>query len=165
VPNFSESLPELFEKINKEDDEAKKIALLTGYKFQQTIQTLLQSAYGPYTWALPEGRPPFRENQDPYGMGTPLDREIRKFVYLFEESGRKIQQNIKRESVFIEMLENLHPSESELILQAKEGNIIGVPHELVYKAFPGLVGPPPEKPKPAPKKKKAAAKKKKKTNE
>jgi hypothetical protein len=96
-------------------------------------------------------------------MGTPLDREIRKFVYLFEESGRKIQQNIKRESVFIEMLENLHPSESELILQAKEGNIIGVPHELVHKAFPGLVGPPPEKPKAAPKKKKAA--KKKKTNE
>lgn len=165
MPNFGENLPELFEKVNKAESEDEKIALLQGYKQQATLQTILQSAYGRFTWALPEGRPPFRESDLPYGMGGLLDREIRKFVYFFNEHPRKIEKVSQRESVFIQMLENLHPSESEVVLQAKEGDVIGAPHALVHKAFPGLVEAPPEPKKPA--KKKAAKKKatKKKTDE
>lgn len=159
MPNFTENLPELFEKVNKAEKEEEKVALLRGYRQQATLQTILQSAYGRFTWAMPAGRPPFRESDLPYGMGAVLDREIRKFVYFFNEHPRKIQKNSQRESVFIEVLENLHPSESEVVLQAKEGDVIGVPHALAHKAFPELVGPAPE-PKVEPKKKKKPAKRK-----
>jgi len=143
VPNFTENLPELFERINKAETEDEKVTLLRGYKQQTTLHTILQSAYGNLTWALPVGRPPFRESELPYGFGGLLDREIRKFVYFFNEHPRKITKTTQRESVFIQLLENLHPSESEIVLQAKEGDIIGVSHDIVYKAFPVLVPPAP----------------------
>ena len=164
MPNFTESLPELFEKVSKTKGWEEKLALLRGHPRQQVLQTICQGAYHEgMTWGLPEGIPPFKESAEPYGM-TPsmLEREVRKLPYLITEHPQFTPEKTRREKIYIDMLEQLHPSEASIINQMKAGEIFGVPHDLVFEAWPNLVTPPPEKPKPvkaAPKKKKKKSKK------
>lgn len=148
MPNYSESLPELFERVGKEKSRKRKIEMLQAYQNQQTLQTILQGTYHPdRVWALPEGAPPYKKEDNPYGT-TPsvLDREIRKLPYLLQGHPRMAANRTKRESIFIDMLEVMHPSESELLIQMKDGKIDcnGMTQKLVAEAFPGLV-PMPEK--------------------
>lgn len=158
MPNFSQSLPELFEKVSKTKDRNEKLALLRAYPRQEVLQTICQGTYhSDMKWALPEGVPPFKESNEPYGM-TPsmLEREIRKLPYLLVGHPRCSPENLRREKIYIDMLERLHPSESAIMIQMKNGELLGVPHDLVCEAWPTLVTDPPAKA--APKKKKKSKK-------
>lgn len=66
---------------------------------------------------LPDGAPPYRENANPIGM-TPaiFQQEIMKF-YVF---CRKDLTPMKRETLFIQLLESLHPSEAKILIAIKD---------------------------------------------
>lgn len=146
MPNFSESLPELFSRIDKEKSKNKKIDMLRKAD-SQALQTVLQGAYHPkIVWALPSGAPPYKKEDSPYGLcPSVLEREIRKLPYLVQ-GATMIKEKIRRERLFIDMLEALHPTESELLIQMKDKDIKcnGLTQLLVHEAFPALV-PKPEK--------------------
>ena len=149
MPNYSESLPELIEKVTKAKTKDEKIALLRGYSKSQALHTVLQGAFHPdITWELPEGAPPYKKYDSEYGLAPSiLDREIRKLVYFTPRAGKLINSRLKREQIFVTMLESMHPSESELIIQMKDKQLNGLTARLVWEAFPFLI---PEPPKPEP---------------
>ena len=61
MPNYSESLPELFGRVSKAETTDEKIALLRGHKNTQALHTILQGAFHPdIVWELPEGSPPYK---------------------------------------------------------------------------------------------------------
>ena len=157
MPNYSESLPELISRVKKAKNKQSKIDTLRSYKNTQVLHTILQGAYHPnVAWELPEGAPPYKKDDSDYGLSPSiLDREIRKLVYFTSFSGQLIQKPMKREEIFINMLECMHPSESELIIQMKDKNIDGLDARLVWEAFPNLIPEPP-----APVKRKVSKKKK-----
>lgn len=66
---------------------------------------------------LPEGDPPFKPNVNPIGM-TPaiFQQEIQKW-YVF---CRKDISNTKRETMFVQLLEAMHPSEAKILLAIKD---------------------------------------------
>lgn len=66
---------------------------------------------------LPEGEPPFRPNPNPIGM-TPaiFQQEINKF-YVF---CRADLTAAKRETIFVQLLEAIHPSEAKVLLAIKD---------------------------------------------
>ena len=71
------------------------------------LQTVLKYGLDPkIKWALPEGAPPYKECQalDIEGM---LYSEARR-LYLFVEGGNQNLTKLKREMLFINMLESLH---------------------------------------------------------
>lgn len=162
MPNYTESLPELFKRVSeaKTNDEKKRILR---EKDSKHLQTVLQGAFHPnIVWELPEGQVPYKKDDGAYGVNPSiLEREIRKFPYFVSGAfGSKLIQNkMKRENIFIQMLESIHPTESELIIQMKDKNIKcdGLTARLVWEIFPDLI---PEPPKPVVKKKKPAKKKK-----
>lgn len=66
---------------------------------------------------LPEGEPPFKPNPNPIGM-TPaiFQQEINK-LYVFCRADLK---PAKRETIFVQLLEAIHPSEAKVLLAIKD---------------------------------------------
>jgi len=93
-------------------------ATITKYKDNGALRLIFEHAFDPdKKFFLPEGDPPFKEDAAPIGMSPAnLHMEARK-LYVF---CRADLNKLRRESLFIQLLENLHPYESKLILAIKD---------------------------------------------
>ena len=152
MPNYSESLPELFGRVSKAETKDEKIALLRAHKHTQALHTILQGAFHPdIVWELPEGSPPYKKDEGEYGINpSVLEREVRKLVYFTSRTGQLIVNKMKREEIFVSMLESIHPSEAELFIQMKDKKIDGLTARLVWEFMPGLIPEPAPEPAPEP---------------
>lgn len=113
------------------------------------LGTMFKHAFLPeYKFLLPEGDPPYKKAAEPLGM-TPsrFIQEVRKF-YLF---CRKDLTATKREQLFIQMLEGIHPDEAKIVIAVKDQTLTklypNITHEVVAKA--GFVPPPTQPTQPA----------------
>jgi len=106
-------LPEMLEEINEDPK-----LLETKYKGNSALKIVFEYAFLPEKkFELPEDEPPYRPDVAPIGMSPAiLTQELRRF-YVFL---RKDLKPIKREALFISLLESVHPSEAELIIAIKD---------------------------------------------
>jgi hypothetical protein len=106
-------LPEILEEINKDPK-----LLTTKFRGNSALRIVFEYAFLPEKkFLLPEDEPPYRPDAAPIGMSPAiLTQELRRF-YVFL---RKDLKSIKREALFISLLESVHPSEAELILAIKD---------------------------------------------
>lgn len=107
----------------------------------KTLKTILDYTFHPKVkWLLPEGKPPFEESRDPTKLlNTRLHMENKR-LSIFVENGKypNLRQN-RREQLFLEILENVHPKDAQLLLEAKDKNLKSykrITPEVVRKAFP-----------------------------
>jgi hypothetical protein len=103
------------------------------------LRTILKYAYDPnITWALPEGDPPYKPCEYPHQENM-LYQEIRR-LYLFLQGGNPNLKQLKRESMFIEVLQSVDPEDAKLLLAIKEKKLPykGLNSKLVQKAYPGI---------------------------
>ncbi len=132
---------EILEHVSKQRSAAKKVDALKEYRndaltailiwnFDETVQSL-----------LPEGEVPFNKNEVPVGTDhTSLRREW-KNLYHFIKGGNDKLSKTRRESMFIQMLEGLHPEEAGIICLVKDKNLetkYKLTQEQVAKAFPDI---------------------------
>jgi hypothetical protein len=97
-------------------------------------------------FVLPDGVPPYKEDTAPAHMSpTHLLAEVKR-LYVF---CREDLKPIKREQLFINLLESLHPSEAKIVLAVKDQDIPKkfkkITRKLVEDA--GFVPPLPKKEK------------------
>lgn len=105
-----------------------------------TLRTILTGAFDPgVKWLLPEGNPPYKPN-DLVDQQHRLFTETRK-LYLFVEGGNPNLKQLRREALFVELLETLDPEDSKLILAIKDKTLPypGVTIAIINTAFPGLI--------------------------
>ena len=104
-------------EILKEVNEDPKL-LSTVYKDNAALRYIFEYAFVPEKkFELPEGDPPYKQDAAPIGMSPAnLYQEVKKF-YVF---CRKDLKPIRRETLFIQLLENVHPDEAELLLAIKD---------------------------------------------
>lgn len=105
------------------------------------IKTILQAAFDPrIKWLLPEGEPPYKPN-DLVDQENVLIHDARKLVH-FVEGGNPGLKQLKRESMFVEMLESVAPADAKLLCAIKEKKLPwkGITAEIVAEAYPGLIG-------------------------
>ena len=139
-------LPELLTEINENPK------LLESMKGDSALTLLFQYAFEPAKkFLLPEGDPPFKPDAAPIGMSMGILRQELKRFYVF---CRADLPAVRREDLFIQLLEGVHPSEAELLLSVKDQTLTKkykkITHQLVYDL--GFVSvPPPEKTKKEPK--------------
>ena len=91
---------------------------------------------------LPEGIPPYRADDAPRGHENQrLNREYRKFQYFFKGPVGSQTQPMKRERMFIDLLESLHAKEAEVLVLAKDKKLKykGITGKLVSDAYTGLI--------------------------
>lgn len=115
--NKRETIPELLQHINDGDT----LELLKGYTTNESIKYIFGYGFIPKgKWLLPEGIPPYKEEAAPEGM-TPgnLWVESKKFQYFINPEVNVV----RREQLFIQLLESIHPTEAKLVIAIKDQNI------------------------------------------
>ena len=129
---------EILDKVSKLKTDQEKIIALQMHTCPALL-TVLQGAFDDrIKWALPEGSPPYKPNEAPETHNV-LHAEIRK-MYLFIEGGNPGLKQLRREALFIELLESVHPNDAKILLSIKEKKapVKGITKNIVQQAFPGL---------------------------
>ena len=120
---------EIFTQVNNAKDKPLKIEVLRKHD-SQGLRQILKAAFDPkIVFDVPEGIPPYMANEAPAGTDhTSLLDEVRK-LYLFIKGGSTIPK-IKKETLFIQMLEALHKDDAEVLINIKDKKL-----NLVYKGL------------------------------
>ena len=90
---------------------------------------------------VPEGDVPYEKNDVPVGTDHTSLRKEWKNLYHFVQGGNATLSTMRRESMFIQMLEGLHPSEAEIICLVKDKRLNSkykMTKSIVEKAFPDI---------------------------
>ena len=101
-------------------------------------KTILQYMFHPdVKFLLPEGAPPFKPSQ--FDEPNMLHAEARK-LYLFVEGGNNNLTSLRRESLFIDLLQSVSDKDAELLIAMKDKKspYKGLTKDVVYSAFPEL---------------------------
>ncbi len=132
-------LPHLvMEDFTKAKTKAEKIAVLRSNE-SWALKDILKGSLDPKVkWHLPEGAPPYQPSSHSEPMASIL-RENTKFRYFVRNNNINISQ-IKREQIFIGVLEAVHPKDAELVISMinKKSPVKGLTYKLVKEAFPDL---------------------------
>ena len=139
VGTGEETVHEIFTKINNAKDKPKKIEVLKRYDTPY-IRQLLKAAFDPkIKWILPEGTPPYIANEAPEGTEHTLLRNETRKLYLFLEGGDNTISKTRKETLFIQMLEGLHKTEAEVLINVKDKKLNkvykGLTEQLIKETF------------------------------
>lgn len=115
------TLPEIFKHVSELPATDRPDALRTIVGLVPNIGIVLQYTYDTrYVFDLPEGSPPYRKLNIPENWGyNRLPKELRKFKYFIKNETPNLAR-IKREQLFIDMLESLSEEEAELVIMIKD---------------------------------------------
>lgn len=139
------SISQILKEVSQiKDVEERKQALVANDSV--AIRTLLKLCYDQtIEWNLPLGPAPYKpcEVLDQEGR---LYQETRRMYLFLKGQGSPVEGNdgpsrIKRERLFIEMLETLDPQDASLILSIKDRKMPykGISKSFVGKVYPGLL--------------------------
>jgi hypothetical protein len=132
----------IFREVEKTSKKADKIRILHENS-SPTLKAILGYTYDPTVeWLLPDGIPPHKPMEEVQDAGITLGTASRQF-YLFVKGSTDTQKNLKqirREQLFIQLLESVDPDEVKILLGMKERKLPykGVTRKLVAEAFPNL---------------------------
>ena len=113
-------LHEILTKVNNAKDKPAKIAVLKKND-SVPLRQVIKGAFDPkIKWDLPEGTPPYKENDAPAGTEhTTLHQEARRLWHFVEGADQKLSKS-KKETMFIQMLEGLHKDDAKLLVAVKD---------------------------------------------
>jgi len=161
---------EVLDLVSKQRSKAKKIEVLKKYEHVSLKATLIWNFDESIISMLPEGEVPYSgfEDQassngtlstkiteevrrmhemDSFSMGssdknghTTIRREFKNF-YHFLKGGNDAMSGVRRETMFINILEGLHPLEAEIVCLCKDKKLsdrYNITKEIVGEAYPDI---------------------------
>ena len=136
---YNLSFHEILTKVNNAKDKPKKIEVLRKYDTNE-LRMFLKGAFSEkLEWLLPEGKPPYTPNEAPVGTEhTWLKQEVKRMFHFLKGGNPQLSQ-MKRDNMFIQMLEGLSKEEAQLLVWAKDNELNkhykGLTANLVKEAF------------------------------
>ena len=132
---------EILELASKQRTRAKKVEIL-----QEYANTALKSLF---IWnfdetvisMVPAGEVPYNPNEVPVGTDHTSLRKEYKHLFNFVKGGNDSLTSLRRETMFIQMLEGLHPEEAKIICLVKDKNLTEkykLTQDIVAEAFPDI---------------------------
>ena len=130
IDTYTPLFSEILSKVSKLKTKKEKVTHLRQYN-TDALRMVIKSSFDPKVkWALPFGEVPYRANEAPEGTEhNMLSYEARKLYHFIEGGNNLITQN-KRESMFVQMLEGLHPDEADVLVAAKD--------KILHQKYKGL---------------------------
>jgi len=161
---------EILDLVSKQRTKAKKIEVLKRYEDPSLKAILIWNFDESLVSILPEGEVPYSgyDEQNTYsgGLNAKITEEIRsmhtkgsfslgisdnqghttirrefKHFYRFIRGGDDGLNNLRRESMFINILEGLHPLEAEIVILCKDkrlGEVYKITQDVVAQAYPDI---------------------------
>ena len=136
---YNLSFHEILTKVNNAKDKPKKIEVLKKYDTNE-LRMFLKGAFDEkLEWLLPEGKPPYTVNEAPVGTEhTWLKQEVKRMFHFLKGGNPQLSQ-MKRDNMFIQMLEGLSEEEAKLLVWAKDNELNkhykGLTANLIKEAF------------------------------
>ena len=132
---------EILTHVSKQRSVAKKVEALKEYRNDALTAILIWNFDDTVISMLPDGEVPYNKNEVPVGTDHTSLRKEWKNLYHFVKGGNDGLSKTRRESMFIQMLEGLHPEEADIICLVKDKNL-GTKYKLtkdhVSQAFPDI---------------------------
>jgi len=132
---------EILDLVSTQRTKEKKIEVLKEYETDALKTIFIWNFDETVISMLPSGDVPFNKNEVPIGTDhTSLRREY-KHLYNFVKGGNDTLSQIRRETMFIQILEGLHPREAELICLVKDKKLSDkykITYDVVQKAYPDI---------------------------
>ena len=132
---------EVLDLVDSQRTKAKKIQILQEYTDDALKAILIWNFDPTAVSALPEGPVPYKENEVPVGTDhTSLRREW-KNLYHFLKGGNDSLSTMRRETMFIQMLEGLHPEEAKIVCLVKDKDLESrykITYDMVQQAYPDI---------------------------
>ena len=112
---------ELFKAVHGAKNKTLKSKILGENKRDDVKALLIWNFDKEIRSAIPEGEVPYKKNEAPINSGghTRLVHEWRT-LYNYIKGGNDSLSQMKRENMFIQLLESLHESEAELLMLVKD---------------------------------------------
>jgi len=132
---------EVLQKVSNAKTKKEKIKLLQEYNTNALRMLLIINFDDSVVSMLPPGNVPYTPNEAPEGTEhTMLEKEARLLHHFFK-GGSNVSQ-VKREQMFVQMLEGLNAGEAEALIKAKDkqiGKRWKITKATVTEAFPSIV--------------------------
>ena len=118
--NYTPLFSEILTRLGKIKSKKDKVTFLKQHN-TDALRQIIKASFDPkIKWALPFGEVPFIPNDAPEGTEhNVLSYEARKLYHYIEGGNPQLSQN-KREMMFVQLLEGLHPDEAEIVVAAKD---------------------------------------------
>jgi len=132
---------EILELVSKQRSRAKKVEILQKYEDLSLKTLFIWNFDDTVISVVPEGDVPYKENEVPIGTDhTSLRREY-KHLYNFVKGGNDGLSSLRRETMFIQMLEGLHPEEAKILCLVKDKRLQSkykLTYDVVAEAYPDI---------------------------
>ena len=134
-------ISEVLRKVSNAKTKKEKVDLLRRYNSTALRQLLIINFDDSVISMMPEGEVPYTPNDAPVGTDhTRLEHEY-KGLYRFFKGGAKLP-SLKRESMFVQLLEGLSAEEAELVCLVKDKKLGDkykrITKAVVSEAFPQI---------------------------
>jgi len=131
------TLAEIIESVEKQKSKAKQIQVLKDNSCSE-LKAVLGFGIDPgVKWLLPESDPPYKPLQESADQQGRFWNETKKLIYFVDSpEGRDVKQ-IRREQLFIQVLESIDPRDAKLLLRMKNKKL-KIKKEVVKEVFPNL---------------------------
>jgi hypothetical protein len=158
---------EILELVSKQRSNAKKVEVLKTYEHDSLKSVLIWNFDETVISLLPEGEVPYGDvneqnvysgtlsenlsrearggesatTQDLHGRGKTSLRKEYQNLYHYVKGGNNTLSTIRREMMFINLLQGLHPKESEVLVLTKDKKLqtkYKITHENVKEAYPDI---------------------------
>lgn len=142
-------LPELLKEVSKTKDTADKVLLLRtfankGPEYVKLMKDFVQCVWHPLVeFELPPGAPELVNSIKDYNLApSNLFSQVKRLPYFIKGSPTFLKNQIKREQVFIQSLEQMFKPEADLFVMIKDKKINlkvypGLNEKLIREAFSG----------------------------
>jgi len=132
---------EILDKAVKAKSRDERIKVLQDNQIMPVLDILRGTFDETIQWNLPDGEPPYTPNDESTPPSTLLKQHLnfKYFVKGLRESNSL--NKIKREKMFIDLLESVHPRDAELVISMinKKSPHRYLTKKLVQDAFPNLI--------------------------
>ncbi len=135
-------LSEILRKVSNAKTKKEKISILQQNNTPALRMLLIWNFDDTAISVVPEGEVPYTPNDAPIGTDhTRLEHEYKGF-YRFIKGGDPRLKALKRETMFVQLLEGLSAEEAELLCLIKDGNLNDkykrITKSVVSEAFPQI---------------------------
>ena len=134
-------ITEILHKVSSAKTKKEKVDLLQEYNNNGLRSILIINFDESLKFLLPEGEVPFNPNDAPAGTEhTRLTQEYRG-LYRFFKGGDSSLKSMRREQLFVQLLEGLHKDEAEMLVLACNKELQSkyrITKQAVSEAFPQI---------------------------
>ena len=134
-------LSEVFQKVSNAKTKKEKIALLKKYSTPALRSLLIWNYDESVISLIPVGEVPYTPNDSPPGTDHSMLFHEYKKLYHYVKGGNDGLNKIKREQMFVQLLESIHADEAQVLSLVKDkklGKRYKITKACIGEAFPEI---------------------------